>query len=67
MRIVRLLAVFAAAVLVTGCATTAVKRTVSKKKIPSQVKESYALVEDSEELDREILKRGNKARGLSEY
>lgn len=51
-----------------SCKTTS--RTVSSKKkpkMPPKVTESFVLMDESEVIDREILRRGNKARGLSEY
>lgn len=51
-----------------SCKTTS--RTVStakKPKMPPKITESFVLMDESEEIDREILRRGNKARGLSEY
>jgi hypothetical protein len=56
------------AFLSQGCASTGHKTATSKKrKMPPKVTESYALMEDFEQIDLEILRRGNKARGLSEY
>ncbi len=56
------------AFLCQGCASTGHKTVSSKKrKMPPKVTESYALMEDFEPIDLEILRRGNKARGLSEY
>ncbi len=56
------------AFLCQGCASTGPKTANSKKrKMPPKVTESYALMEDFEKIDLEILRRGNKARGLSEY
>jgi hypothetical protein len=51
-----------------GCMTTSARKAVVKKK-PAILKpnESYALMDDSSNIDVEILKRGNRARGLSEY
>jgi PBP1b-binding outer membrane lipoprotein LpoB len=56
-------------IMCQSCATTSTKRSVVKKK-KVQAKplvESYALMEDWEKVDKELLKRGNRARGLSEY
>jgi|NOAtaT_5_FD_contig_61_742977_length_307_multi_1_in_0_out_0_1 hypothetical protein len=51
-----------------GCASTGQKTGNNKKrKMPPKVTESYALMDDFEKVDLEILRRGNKARGLSEY
>lgn len=56
------------AFLSQGCASTGHKSAASKKrKIPPKVTESYALMENFDHIDLEILRRGNKARGLSEY
>jgi len=51
-----------------SCSTTSQKRTIAKRnKVSVKNIESYALMEDWEKLDKEVLKRGNRARGLSEY
>jgi len=51
-----------------SCVTLPAKRSVAKKKkTPAPTSESYALMEDWDKVDPEVLKRGNKARGLSEY
>ena len=56
------------AFLCQGCASTGSKTANNKKrKMPPKVTESYALMEDFETVDLEILRRGNRARGLSEY
>jgi hypothetical protein len=61
-------AVTLTALLCQSCVTVQSKRSVAKKKkIPAQTSESYALMEDWDKVDPEVLKRGNKARGLSEY
>ena len=69
MKTFRLLGVLALAMLIfQSCVTTPAKRhVVKKKKIPAQTHESYALMEDWDSVDPQLLKRGNKARGLSEY
>lgn len=56
------------AVLAQGCATTKSSKAVAKKKtVPPKQNQSFALMEDDIKIDAEILRRGNKARGLSEY
>ena len=61
-------AIILAAMLAQGCASTSTKKMSSKKKLmPPKSKESYALMEDAETVDLDILRRGNKVRGLSEY
>ena len=61
-------AIILASMLAQGCASTSVKKMSSKKKLmPPKSKESYALMEDTENVDLDILRRGNKVRGLSEY
>ena len=51
-----------------GCKTTSRTVSIAKKpKMPPKITESFVLMDESEEIDREILRRGNKARGLSEY
>jgi hypothetical protein len=61
-------AIILASMLAQGCASTSVRKMSSKRKLmPPKSKESYALMEDEETVDLEILRRGNKVRGLSEY
>ena len=61
-------ALIVAAMLAQGCASTGTKKITSKKKLmPPKLNESYALMDDTEKVDLEILRRGNKVRGLSEY
>ena len=61
-------ALIVAAMLAQGCASTSARKMSSKKKLmPPKLKESYALMEDTENVDLDILRRGNKVRGLSEY
>lgn len=51
-----------------GCATTKQRNLSSKKKrMPPSQNHSYALMEEDVKIDAEILRRGNKARGMSEY
>ncbi len=53
-----------------GCATVGGKKIAAKKKpMPSAqiVRENYALMDDSVAVDSEIVARGNKARGISDY
>lgn len=51
-----------------SCVTTPSKRSVvKKKKFIAPTTESYALMEEWDRVDPQVLKRGNKARGLSEY
>jgi hypothetical protein len=51
-----------------GCMTTSARKDVAKKKpVMHKSHESYALMDDGANIDVEILKRGNRARGLSEY
>jgi hypothetical protein len=56
------------ALVAQGCATTKTSRMSAKKKAtPPKQNQSYALMEDDVKIDPEILLRGNKTRGLSEY
>lgn len=57
-----------AMVVCQSCVTTPSKRSVvKKKKLIAPTTESYALMEEWDRVDPQVLKRGNKARGLSEY
>jgi hypothetical protein len=51
-----------------GCKTVGARHEVAKKTVAiPKMSESFALIEDSTNLDAEVLKRGNRTRGLSEY
>jgi hypothetical protein len=58
-----------AVLLLQGCMTSGGKKVASKKhQAPAQkLKENYALMDDSSAVDYDIIRRGNKARGLDEY
>ena len=51
-----------------SCKTTGSHKVAGKTKpIPHRQNESFALMDESASVDPDILKRGNKVRGLSEY
>lgn len=57
------------AVLLQGCMTTTPKKTAAKKQqFPSaKLRENYALMDGLTDVDQDIIRRGNKARGTDEY
>lgn len=57
------------ALMAQGCATTKTVKVAKRKQpiSPPSQRESYALVTDDFSLDSDIIRRGNKVRGLSEY